>query len=152
MPHSEHYRPLSHAIPTLTLEEAIQELVALLENGGSQIDFLKTDCEGSECSFLGSASFQTLDKIRWIAGEYHDLDRFLQAIHRLLITHRVALIGQRSLGAFFAERRDEVPGLLCHQPLLPQDYPHLGQTNLTWHPFKADYVLPHERWAHGIGG
>jgi len=132
-------------ITTITLDELVNKL--------GTIDFVKTDCEGSECSFLGCASESTLKAIRWIGGEYHGLRRFYPVKEKLSLTHRVNLVGEGGLGSFFCERRDEEPGLLRDTQLQPREYPHLmGNVPITWCPFNADQVPQREWFSHGITG
>ena len=130
-------------VQAVTLDELIAEV--------GPVDFLKTDCEGSECSFLGSATEPTLRSVRWIGGEYHGLRRFYPVKEKLSVTHRVNLVGDGRIGSFFCERHDEQPGLLRTSPLRPLVYPHLvANTPLTWWPFDPDQVPQREWFDHGI--
>lgn len=55
-------------IRKITLEEIMQDM------GSETIDILKLDCEGAEFSILGETP--SLDKIKFIVGEYHDKARW----------------------------------------------------------------------------
>lgn len=92
----------------LTLDELLDFVSS--ESGQHEIDVLKSDCEGSEASFLGCASDSTLQRIKVITGEYHDLLRFQRIVDRRLSqTHVVHLNADpmdHRLGAFFALRKD----------------------------------------------
>lgn len=145
-----HYRERPEALECLTLDEAVA--LVLSRFGGDRIDFLKTDCEGSECSFLGCAAGETLRRIRFMAGEYHNLGRFWPVARKLMETHYVNLIGDDALGAFFCERISDRPTLLKPTPLGPRRYPHLHEEPLYWHPFDESWI-PTEEWLiHGITG
>jgi FkbM family methyltransferase len=109
-PHSGHYDELACAVECRTLDEAVEEALAF--SNTASLDFLKTDAEGSERSFLGCAFQKTLNRIRWIAGEWHDAGRFRPVLEKLRDTHRIHMGAGSGDGAFFCERRDEKPGLL----------------------------------------
>lgn len=129
-----------------TLEEAMADMLS----EGEELDYLKTDSEGAECSFLGSASEELLKRIRYIAGEYHDIKRFWPVAQKLMATHLVNIIGDHDLGAFFCERRTPLATILQKIPLPPIYYNHLHTEPLWWHPFDEKWVLPKERLNHGI--
>ena len=93
-----------------TLDEVVVSVVD--DSLRKEVDFLKSDCEGAECSFLGCASTDTLNRIRFMAGEYHDLRRFWPVALKLMKTHYVNLIGDAVLGAFFCERHTRGKSLL----------------------------------------
>lgn len=82
------------------------------------VDLMKTDCEGSERSFLGTASVGALLHYRWIVGEYHNAARFYTAVGKLRTTHRLLMRPTRAQthGIFLAERKNETPGLLKVSP------------------------------------
>jgi len=135
-------------IQPITLDEA----VAFTSKGFNvnQIDFIKTDCEGSECSFLGCADPDTLKRVRFIAGEYHGIERFYKATETLRQTHYVNLIGGGYLGCFFAERKTEGNSLLCKERLPEKIYHHLCNTPLTWNVFDSNWINNKEYHIHGI--
>ena len=59
-------------IKKYTLEDIMKSL------GVDHIDLLKLDCEGSEFSILENTP--SLDKIRFIVGEYHDYTRWQELL------------------------------------------------------------------------
>ena len=141
------FEKLSIAVKPITLEE-IFEL-----SGFARIDLLKIDCEGCEHSAIGGASVKTLKRIGFIAGEYHGIDRFYQVMqHKLFHTHKVNLIGDRNLGAFFAERLEgRKDGILKFDKtgmLVPR--PWLCNEMIDWHLFNEAFVLPEERFWHAL--
>jgi hypothetical protein len=71
---------------------------------------------------------------------------------RLLRTHRVNLIGDAELGAFFAERRDhDGDGILRHDNTgMLQLRPWLCDEPIEWHIFNEEFVLPDERHTHAL--
>jgi len=111
------------------------------------------DCESCEHSSLGCASDDTLRKLRFVVGEYHGIARFWGVMRdRLFRTHKVNLIGDASLGAFFAERRDgDADGILLHDnPGMMELRPWLCDEPIEWHLFNPAWVLPHERAIHAL--
>lgn len=135
------------AVSALTLAEFMRE-----ENL-TGVDLLKMDCEGCEHSVLGCADVVTLRAVRFIVGEYHGLERFYAVMkNKLFLTHKVSLIGDRSLGCFFAERLDgERDGILRFDKtgmLVPR--PWLCDTPIDWHLFNEEYVLSADRRAHAL--
>ena len=142
------YQLLEGNVEPITLDE----IFALADF--PEIDLLKIDCEGCEHSVLGSATPEALSRIRFIAGEYHGLRRFYEVMrHKLFATHKVNLIGDATLGAFFAERHDgEKDGILRFDKegmLLPR--PWLCEHAIDWHHFNEEFVLPAERESHALG-
>jgi hypothetical protein len=141
------YELAEESVEPITLEE-IMELAEFPE-----IDLLKIDCEGCERSVFGCAALDTLRKIRFIVGEYHDLQRFYEVMCRkLFTTHKVNLIGDSTMGAFFAERLEDKKdgilqydkeGMLIHRPWLCEHA-------IDWHLFNEEFVLPHERASHAL--
>jgi FkbM family methyltransferase len=138
-------------VEPVTLPEFIDEVLA--ERGAREIDVLKMDCEGCEHSSLGAAPLATLRKIRFIAGEYHGIARFYSVMAgRLFKTHKVNLIGDKDLGAFFAERLDGTrDGILrFNKDGMLQPRPWLAEEPLDWHLFNEEYVLPEDRFWHAL--
>jgi hypothetical protein len=112
---------------------------------------VKMDCEGCECDSLGSASEDTLRRIRFISGEYHDITRFYRVMtEKLYQTHYVSLVGE-GRGNFFCERIGEAVTILS-----PSREGTLGvrptmcDEPIDWHPFREEFVLPHERAVQGL--
>jgi FkbM family methyltransferase len=150
-PGNDSYAPLNANVTAVTLDNLLSGACDLF--GMEEIDYVKIDCEGCENSALGSARVETLRRIRYLSGEYHNLVRFEKVMRlKLFRTHYVNLVGS-GWGSFFAERRGESPSILS---------PHSEYT-LTWagtsgeyavnhHGFCEDYVAPDERWAHGFAG
>ena len=121
--------------------------------GFEEIDLVKIDCEGFEHSVLGCASAETLQRIRFIAGEYHGLQRFCAVMRaRLFGTHKVNVIGDATMGAFFAERLDgERDGILrFNKDGMLQPRPWLCGEPIEWHIFNEAYVLTSERNWHAL--
>ncbi len=131
---------------------AIFDLVAQ-RTGELEIDLLKMDCEGCEHSVLGTATVEALQRVRFIVGEYHELDRFFAVMRgKLFKTHKVNLIGTQKLGAFFAERLDGTrDGILKfdNSGMLHQR-PWLSGAALEWHIFNEEFVMPHELGIHAL--
>jgi FkbM family methyltransferase len=139
-------------VSAITLDDVVERV--LKYESAREIDIVKFDCEGCEHSALGGASRKTLQRLRFIVGEYHDIQRFARIMkEKLFATHKVNLIGDRSLGAFFAERRDgDADGILLARNdgmLVPR--PWLGDEPIEWHLFNPEYVVPQERGAHALG-
>jgi len=132
-------------VPCSTLDEVVQDM---LPEGGD-LDYLKTDSEGAECSFLGCASKETIKRIRYIAGEYHDFERFWPVAQKLMTTHLLNIVGGPLLGSFFCERMAMRTTLLQKTPLRPV-YSKLCPDPVWWHPFDERWVLPKERKHHGL--
>lgn len=145
------YRLLDDEIAPISLDEAVAD--ALAREGADRVDILKLDCEGCEHSSLGAASDATLERVRFIVGEYHGIERFYAVMQRKLYrTHKVNLIGQRDLGAFFAERLDgDRDGILRFDKtgmLVPR--PWLSGGAIDWHLFNKRFVPPGERHSHAL--
>lgn len=141
------YELIEDSVAPITIEE-ILDLA-----GFREIDLLKIDCEGCEHSVLGCTPVETLRKIRFIAGEYHGLQRFYEVMRRkLFATHKVNLIGDGVMGAFFAERLDgEQDGILRFDKenmLLPR--PWLSAEPIDWHLFNEEFVLATDRPSHAL--
>lgn len=132
------YRRSPQPVEPITLAEIISDY------SRSEIDLLKLDCEGCESSVLGCADPGTLERVRFITGEYHNLDRFYRAMrHRLFSTHKVCLAGGSELGAFFAERRgasvDRDHGLLRQRTLRTRMPAARGDVGwYEWNPFRDE--------------
>jgi FkbM family methyltransferase len=121
--------------------------------GLDEIDLMKLDCEGCEHSVLGCADLDTLRRIRFLTGEYHGLDRFYDVMQaKLFQTHKVNLIGARSLGCFFGERLEgNADGILRFDKtgmLIPR--PWLSERAIDWHLFDEQYVGPEDRFWHAL--
>lgn len=145
------YRLTEDEVAPLSLDELVADVLA--RERAAQIDVLKLDCEGCEHSSLGTASEETLRRLRFIVGEYHGIERFYTVMERKLYrTHKVSLIGQRDLGAFFAERLDGTRDGILHYDrsgmLVPR--PWLSARPIDWHLFNDLYVPPGERRAHAL--
>jgi hypothetical protein len=139
------YLKIDQAVTPITLDEimAQEDLAA--------IDILKLDCEGCEHSVLGTAEADVLKRIRFIVGEYHGFDRFTAVMrNRLFATHKVNLVGDREIGCFFAERREEGGDGVLHDDRVYIPVPWPSDTPAEWHAFNARYVSPHERYCHGL--
>jgi len=140
------HKELADTVACKTLEEALNDIV----NEGEELDYLKTDSEGAECSFLGSASEKTLKRIRFMAGEYHDIKRFWPIMQKLMSTHYVNIVGAADLGSFFCERITDGPSILSKTAIKPRHYPHLAGEVMWWHPFGYDWLEPIEFRDHGL--
>lgn len=149
-PFRGYFRSHQEVIP-ITLQR-IWEVIERNERV-DEIDVVKFDCEGSECGILGCADLGLLQKLRFLVGEYHGIERFYEVMRRKLFsTHKVSLIGTASLGCFFAERRyGSDDGILLHDNsgMLVQR-PWLASRPLDWHVFNPRYVLPEDRMAHAF--
>lgn len=145
------YADSEERVTAATLDEVVTGALAL--SGRSEIDYIKFDCEGGECSAIGCAAAETLRRIRFISGEYHGVDRFYNVMkHRLYATHRVNLVGGPVNGSFFAERLDTTPGVLSHdREGMLQSRPELSSQPLDWHIFNPAFVPDDDLAAHGIG-
>jgi FkbM family methyltransferase len=145
------YQLLAEPVPAATLDEVVSEVLAA--EGGQEIDIVKMDCEGCEHSCLGSAGLKTLRRCRFIVGEYHDIQRFYTVMQGSLYrTHKVSLIGQHDLGAFFAERLDgTADGILRYDKTgMLLSRPWLGERPIDWHVFAESYVRPEDRFWHAL--
>merc|ERR1712216_82157 len=54
-----------HSADTCTLKTLLKESIV------DMVDFMKLDCEGCEFGVVASSSNQTLDQIKYVAGEIH---------------------------------------------------------------------------------
>ncbi len=141
------FEQLNIAVEPITLAEI------LTLTGVRELDLLKMDCEGCEHSAIGGAPTEVLQRIRFIVGEYHGIARFFRVMrHKLFQTHKVSLIGDRHLGAFFAERLDGCKdGILKFDKTgMLQARSWLGDEPMEWHIFNDAFVLPHERFWHAL--
>lgn len=139
------YLRIDQAVTPITLAEimAQEDLAA--------IDILKLDCEGCEHSVLGTAEADVLERIRFIVGEYHGFDRFAAVMrNKLFATHKVNLFGDPELGCFFAERRDQRGDGILHDQRAQVLLPWPSHSPAEWHAFNERYVLPEERYWHGL--
>lgn len=117
------------------------------------IDLIKSDCEGCELSVFADASLSLLEKTRFIVGEYHGFADFYRTVcERLFKTHKVNLIGDAYLGAFFAELRcGDNDGILMNDNSgMYQLRPWLCDFPIHWHIFNPEYVLETERYSHAL--
>jgi FkbM family methyltransferase len=142
------YELRGQSIPVCELE------CFLDERGICEVDILKIDCEGCEHHVLGCASISLLSRLRFITGEYHDIERFYRVMRaKLFLTHKVNLIGTRQLGCFFAERLEGTrDGVLCFDKtgMLQKRLWLVESEPIEWHLFNQEYVLESERWFHAI--
>ena len=74
--------------------------VVFADNGISNCDVLKIDCEGSEYDIIAGASPEILAKARYITMEFHATDaiKFGEMIAKLTLTHNVHIIGRYDTG------------------------------------------------------
>jgi hypothetical protein len=145
------YEKIQQEVLPITLEELIKSVMT--SESCQDIDLIKIDCEGCEHSSIGCCATDVLQHVRYIVGEYHDINRFYNVMQKkLFLTHKVNLIGTRTLGCFFAERLDGAKnGILQADKsgmLLPR--PWLSPSPIDWHIFNADFVLDHERHFHAL--
>jgi len=142
---------IGQAVQSVTLDEVVNQV--LCAENATEIDLIKIDCEGCECSAFGSCDMETLKRIRFITGEYHGIARFYRLMTRQLYrTHKVHLFGETRLGAFFAERFEgERDGILkFNKEGMLQLRPKMCDFPIDWHHFNAEFVVPEERWFHGL--
>lgn len=148
-PDIERYIPLNDKVVAMSLDEVL--MLTTLVTGLQEIDYIKMDCEGCECDALGCASAETLSRVRFISGEYHDIHRFYRVmVEKLYRTHCVALTGE-AWGSFFCERVADGETILATSRegmLLVR--PWMSDEPIDWHPFREAFVLAHERVAHGL--
>jgi FkbM family methyltransferase len=145
------YLPDAQRVRPITLDRVV-ELVLAREHV-RDIDIVKLDCEGCEHSSLGGARLSTLRRLRYVVGEYHGIQRFASVMRgKLFRTHKVSLIGDRDLGAFFAERRSgEEDGILLHRNEgMLVSRPWLGDDPIEWHLFDEAHVATEERAVHAL--
>lgn len=144
------YHLLDLPVSPVTLDDVVSDICQ--KEGVDEIDYIKFDCEGCENTALGACTDDTLSKIRFMSGEYHDLERFnVIMTERLHKTHRINIIGEKTLGAFFAERHDIEPGILKK----PENSMYhmrkwLSDKVIGWEPFKYEYVTPGEKYFHAL--
>lgn len=143
------YELLADAVPAATFDETVEDVLRV--EGADEVDLVKMDCEGCEHSCLGSAARATLERCRFVVGEYHGIQRFHAVIRgNLLATHRVNLIGGADFGAFFAERRGAADSILREQTAGLAARPWLGEGLLDWHLFDERFVLEEDRPVHAL--
>jgi FkbM family methyltransferase len=59
--------------PAASVECEVRRLDAVLrENGITQVDLIKIDCEGAEADVLSVLPDEILNRCQWIVGEFHD--------------------------------------------------------------------------------
>lgn len=72
---------------------------------GKTVDILKLDCEGSEVDVLRGLSAESIERCRYICGEYHGEGMQIEIARILLQTHDVEIEELRAdRGHFFARR------------------------------------------------
>lgn len=86
-------RPLARK----TLENVISE------NKLERIDLLKLDCEDSELSILRNTT--SLDKIRFIVGEWHGRNQFMDIVSTRFSTWNFRIFRDGELGLFWLENK-----------------------------------------------
>ena len=147
------YVPIGEPVVALTLDEVVAFVLAL--EGATQVDLVKFDCEGCEHSSLGCSKIETLRQLRFIVGEYHNITQFYQVVERKLFqTHFVNLIGNATLGAFFAENKDEGAGILePSRDGVLSERPWLNDTPMEWNVFSGKFIPPGEEvtYAYALG-
>ena len=148
--HDENYETLLEPFPSLTLDAVVAMVLA--ETGNAEVDYMKMDCEGCEHHALGCAREETIQKIRFVGGEYHGVERFYQVMkHKLFRTHYVNLVGDRGQGSFFAERIGEERTILRKdRDGMLLDRPWYSAEPIDWHVFREEFVAPEEMWSHGL--
>jgi len=104
------YKELSVPLVCRTLDEVVQE--HMTKCGVTTIDYIKSDAEGAENNFLGCATKKTLESVRYMAGEYHNFNRFWPVAQKMMETHFVNLSGHPSLGSFFFELKTDKESFL----------------------------------------
>jgi len=144
------YELLVDAVPGATFDEVVADV--LLAEGTRDVDIVKMDCEGCEHSCLGAARTATLERCRYIVGEYHGIQRFYDVMESSLYrTHKVNLVGQGDLGAFFAERKGTGESILRDDNAgMRTARPWLGERPIDWHLFDERFVLPEDRRWHAL--
>lgn len=149
-PDQERYTLMPSKAHPVSLEDVLSITSTL--TGSHEIDYMKMDCEGCECDGLGCASLETLQRIRFISGEFHDIKRFYRVMkEKLYKTHYVNLMGEY-WGSFFCERIGETRSILSpSRDGMMLVRPWMCDQPIDWHPFREEFVLPHERQVHGLG-
>ncbi len=135
----------------ITLDEVVATV--LKTESARRIELLKLDCETCEHSTLGCAAPETLKCFQFIVGEYHGIERFYNVMERKLFqTHKVNLIGDSSLGCFFAERLEGTSdGILRYdKDGMLQPRPWLTKEPIDWHLFNEEFVQPQDRASHAL--
>ncbi len=141
------YEKIDQTLRPITLDKIVSAITKLEKT--QEIDLVKFDCEGCEHTTIGCSDLETLKRIRFIVGEYHDIRRFYNIMQKkLFLTHKVNLIGTSTLGCFFAERLDghkdgilkfDKTGMLVLRPWLC-NFP------IDWHIFSEEFVLDQDRY------
>jgi FkbM family methyltransferase len=145
------FERINQPVRPLTLVEIVK--IILRREHAEEIDLIKMDCEGCEHSAIGCSDMETLQRIRFIVGEYHGIKRFHYLMkEKLFRTHKVNLIGDGNLGAFFAERLDgERDGILKFDKRgMLMSRPWLCDVPIDWHLFDNSFVLDQDRYWHAI--
>lgn len=142
------YIRIPNPTESISLEAAIQRI--LDSSGRNEVDFVKMDCEGSERNLLQSG-LDTLKRIRFISGEYHLIQDFWPIIKKLSKIFYFNLFGDKNLGSFFMERRnDSGLSLLWKEPIPEMVRYHFWVKPVFWHQFNPEYVFESEKWFHGL--
>ena len=97
------YDPQQIDMAPIELREVVG---SLLKDSEDMIDFIKLDCEGCEYTSLSNLK-ELAPRVRFMAGEYHDSNRFFPVVKELEKTHKVWLSGHHICGGFFCELRDD---------------------------------------------
>ncbi|GMV96055.1 MAG: hypothetical protein AMXMBFR83_04240 [Phycisphaerae bacterium] len=144
------YARLDEPVHAITLDDLVRAVTMLAD--AEEVDFIKSDCEGSEYSCFGSASEETLRKLRFIGGEYHKIGPMYELMReKLFKTHYVNLVGDSEQGSFFCERIGEPQTILNPDKTgMLHLRTWLHPEPLEWHVFRNDFVAPEERAGHGM--
>lgn len=121
------FKQTNEVVKCMTLDEVVRE-------EWNEVDYLKTDCEGSEVSFLGCASPHAISRIRYIAGEYHNFEQFYPVALKLMNTHYVYLSGEVPIGSFFCERRTLEPKTMLSK------IPSVKNYHIIYHRFNEEWI------------
>jgi len=113
-----------------TLDEIVNRICQ--ERQVEEIDYIKFDCEGSEISIFENVSAETLNKIKYMSGEYHaSRSQFFDIIkNKMSLTHRCSAGGLGDLGTFFFERKDIKDGIVEIRD--NNSHRHINNFNKKW--------------------
>lgn len=139
------YANVPQHVQCLDLDSVVDAVTTL--SGRDEIDYVKFDCEGCECDAIGCASPESLRRIRFISGEYHDLSRFARVVPKIQRSHRVNLVGD-AWGGFFCERINAGDSLLM---VSATQFALTDQSgSIQHHRFREEFVPFHSRASHGM--